>query len=127
MSQVIFRQKKLPEDVLACHKCDNPGCFRPIHLFPGSFLDNNTDRVLKNRSRYRPPCGEESGKAKLTNEKVIEMRELSASGISYAEIGRRYGVSAQSASSVCRGLNWAHIRTGLDVLEAKPTIPLAGL
>ena len=39
----------LPKGVLACHRCDNPGCCNPDHLFAGSVKDNALDMVAKRR------------------------------------------------------------------------------
>lgn len=97
---------KLDDGQVACHYCDNPSCFRPTHIFSGSSLDNVRDRVNKGRSRYVPARGEQSGHSKLTALKVLEMRELSRLGVSYFEIGRRYNVSAQSATCVCKRTSW---------------------
>lgn len=62
----------IPRDSLVCHKCDNPSCVRPEHLFLGTQKDNVDDCVKKGRDRH--PRGECHGRAKLTWEKVREIR-----------------------------------------------------
>jgi hypothetical protein len=41
----------LPRHVLACHRCDNPRCVEPTHLFPGTYRDNQIDAIEKGRSK----------------------------------------------------------------------------
>src|SRR6476620_542625 len=59
------------DNLLVLHKCDNPPCVNPDHLFLGTDLDNATDRM--NKGRFRSLHGEENGSSKLTE---LQVREI---------------------------------------------------
>ena len=40
---------ELPKNIQVCHKCDNPSCFRPSHLFSGTAAENQHDKKRKGR------------------------------------------------------------------------------
>jgi hypothetical protein len=86
----------------ACHRCDNPPCIRPAHLFEGAMQANQLDA----RSKGRMPLGEDRPGAKLTEDQVREIR--SSSGTQTAK-AKKYGVSRWLVGLVERGQIWKHV------------------
>lgn len=100
-------QGSIPEQAHLCHKCDNPSCVNPEHLFPGTPKDNAQDRSAKGRNNI--PCGQASRLAKLSEVQVQEIVLLIQQGISHTVIARQYGVSRQAITLIAKGKNWKHI------------------
>ena len=96
----LFNQAK-PRCVL--HRCDNPSCCRPGHLFEGTRADNNADA----REKGRHIKGEKSKSSRLTEEQV---REILASDEPATTLAQRYPVSNVTIGKIRRGLAWRHIR-----------------
>lgn len=91
----------IPDGMFVCHRCDNPPCVNPEHLFVGSPAENSADMVAKGRSpRQR---GEASGKARLTDDDVREMADLRREGVPLKDIAARFGVSGPHVSRILRG------------------------
>jgi hypothetical protein len=98
----------LPDDLCVCHKCDNPPCVNPAHLFIGTIADNIQDMWAKGRDRSAVPNCQDHGRAILTNEDVTEIRRL-LSVKSYKELAAMYGTSKAAIASISRGINWKHL------------------
>jgi hypothetical protein len=79
-----------PGEKLVCHRCDNPRCCNPAHLFLGTHTDNVRDMLEKGRGR--PPRGEQHHSAKLTVTAVREIRRRRAAGEKLVDLAREYGV-----------------------------------
>lgn len=80
----------IPDGLFICHKCDNPQCVNPDHLFAGTRQDNVDDRERKGRNKIM--YGEKQGIAKITNVQADEIRAMYAKGgISMRKIARIFG------------------------------------
>lgn len=88
------------------HKCDNRACVNPRHLFLGTHQDNMTDMMKK----WRYSKGVNRPKAKLTDEKVIEIRaRYSEGGISQNKLGEIYGVCDSVICQIVNRKRWRHV------------------
>ena len=86
-----------------CHRCDNPSCVNPGHLFLGTQLENIRDRCLKNRSAKR----EGNGNSKLSLEVIIEAKNRRKSfGETYKVLAKRFGVCERTIMDAVLGNTW---------------------
>jgi len=105
----LFRDK-IPKGKFVLHKCDIPNCVNPDHLFLGTKKDNMQDCLKKGRIRRLGVRGEENGCSVLTNKTVLKMRAIrEKTGLTYKEIGKKFGVSETHAWRVITKRGWAHI------------------
>lgn len=106
----------IPEGLFVCHRCDNPKCFNPSHLFAGTSAENTEDCRIK--GRFRHARGERQGSAKLAESQVIEIRRLSANGRTRPEIATAFGISASNVGGIANGTLWRHIPHDKDIRRA---------
>lgn len=92
-------QEPLPDWLHVCHKCDNPPCCNPAHLFLGTDADNTADKVAKGRHCRH----EKRPKAKLTMEKARQIRVATGS---LREIAKAFGVGQTVIWNVRHGHSW---------------------
>lgn len=97
----------IPEGMDALHRCDNPPCVRPAHLFLGDQIANMADMAAKGRSTF----GERSGSAILTDSRVIEIKRRVANGESRASVARSIEISRSLVSMIVSGKRWRHVAT----------------
>ena len=93
-----------------CHKCDNPPCCNPSHLFIGTNAENARDAVAKGRTHKWNGArrGERGTRSILCESDVRKILSLRGTG-STTEIGKMFGVSGGAISAIWRGESWSHI------------------
>jgi len=122
----LFRRRFIPDGLLVCHRCDNPICVSPFHLFLGTSADNTADMIQKGR-RKRTFCdplkfnigawraanlkmvGSLHPLAKLTEAVVSQIKSALQSGESGVTVARRFGCSVHTVSNIKRGIQWRHV------------------
>lgn len=98
----------IPTGMLVCHKCDNPKCVRPSHLFLGTNKDNYIDCARK--GRLNREHGEDRYNAKLTEKDVEEIRRKYVKRkYGSIRIASEYGVSQTAVLNVINRLRWKHV------------------
>lgn len=115
--RLSYRELKgeIPNGMLVCHKCDVRNCWNPDHLFLGTHQDNMDDMIRKGRANFGTPPGnsirgEDSPNAKLTEEKVIEIRRrFFAGGITKLDLSKEYGVCDKTIGVMIKGRTWKHV------------------
>lgn len=129
-----FEYGDIPAGLEVCHRCDNPPCVNPRHLFLGTHADNMGDMAQKGRSwaknhpeemprgdnhplRRRPECaarGVRVGGAKLNDDAV---RAIRTSTLSQRALAKAHGVSRRTIVFVQQGKTWKHVADGKVTLQ----------
>lgn len=95
---------EIPPGMHVLHRCDQPCCVNPDHLFLGTQTDNRKDMASK--GRFVAARGIKNGSAKLTDDMVREIRRSSESA---EQLARRFGITFSRISSIRRRATWKHV------------------
>lgn len=94
----ILAHGDIPDKLCVLHRCDNPSCCRPDHLFLGTYADNSRDMCAKGRHwmQQNPERAH-----KVTPEMIVEIRKLPDEyDLSQNDIAKRLGISRETVSKV---------------------------
>jgi hypothetical protein len=94
-----------------CHRCDNPSCVNPDHLFIGTQQENLMDMAAKGRHwiQVSPErhLGEGNPNAKLSVDKVVHMRELfDDHRLTKSVLSKIFNVGRSTVHRVVTRANW---------------------
>lgn len=107
-SRIVTRQVwallngPIADEACVLHRCDNPPCYRPSHLFIGTRADNVRDMIDKGRAWH--PSNEAASRVKLTDVQVREIRRRRGAGESCTSLAAAFDVHRSHISRICRGL-----------------------
>lgn len=103
-----LRHGPIQDGMHVLHRCDNPSCINPDHLFLGTDADNAADKVAKGRQ----PRGSWHYKAKISEDDVLAI--LSAKNEAPKNLAMQFGVSPSTISLIRSGKIWSHVRCSLS-------------
>lgn len=101
--------REIPDGLHVCHRCDNPPCIRPDHLFAGTRSENMRDMVAKGRHRYVK--GDHNHRTVLTDEQVREIRaRYTGAWGQQTALALEYGVTGQHVRAILNGTRRGDVR-----------------
>lgn len=96
----------IPDGLSILHRCDNPICTNPAHLFLGTQTDNMMDMWAKKRGRPGVSIGQKHGMSKLTAEQVTDIRY---SGLTGSELAKKHNITQTTVCDIRKRRSWNHI------------------
>jgi uncharacterized protein YerC len=99
------------------HRCDNPICVRPEHLYDGTMEENMNDRDT--RGRHAKLRGTKHGSSIFTDDDLNAIREMRKQGSTYVEIASHYDCNRRTIERLCKGTTYEQTETQPDVITHK--------
>jgi hypothetical protein len=111
-----------PSEKFVLHKCDNPPCVNPNHLFLGDALLNSQDMMAKGRADHsKNPFGEAQSKSKLTEIQIVEIWQLHLhKGLGERKLAEIFNVTPANIHAILSGKTWKHLIPENTVPTALP-------
>lgn len=105
----ILAHGPIPKGMQVRHTCDNRKCVNLEHLLLGTQRENMQDRIDRPKKWGWGAKGEASGKAKLTDEQVLEIRRRYALGETAKSLAVEFGMSHSATQMITSRRTWRHI------------------
>lgn len=107
--RVAYEQLKspIPNGLQVLHRCDNPSCVNPDHLWLGSNADNVADKVAK--GRCASVVGSANPKSKLRDADVLAIRAAIGQGVKQRDLAEQYGVTQTQICTIAQRKQWSHL------------------
>lgn len=93
---------EIPAGIFVCHRCDNPKCVNPKHLFLGDSMANFRDAQSKQRHAF----GDRHGRRKLSEKEAIEIK---ASNLKGRTLAKEFKVCPATISLIRNNKIWSHL------------------
>lgn len=106
----ILTNGPIPDGLWVLHKCDNPPCCNPAHLFLGTAKDNGSDCASKKRTAW----GERNGKTKFNAKRALNIIMAAAQGVPQNRLARIFGVHESTVSLLVRKKRWENSELAID-------------
>lgn len=103
----IINNGEIPDSLFVLHKCDNPRCTNPAHLFLGTPKDNTNDCISKGRKKVS--FGKTHYNVKLNEDDVREIRKLIKGGFSQSQLAKKFNVSPSCIQSIHEYKTWKNL------------------
>lgn len=102
----ILAYGSVPVGLQVLHKCDNPSCVKPSHLWLGTNADNVRDKMAKNRG-----CkGEHHGAARLTESDIEQIKTLyNVHMYLQKDIAAAYKIDRSHVSRIVNNKKWSYL------------------
>jgi hypothetical protein len=99
-----LKYENLPSDIFICHKCDNPNCINPEHLYFGTHEDNMRDKADRHRVNT---VGERNPNRKLSRKIVDEIRRLYKETVTtHRQLAKKFNLSKSQITRIINKHQW---------------------